>query len=191
MKLEQLGVLPRSGDILVTGASGGVGSVAIAILAKLGYRVVASTGRSGETDYCKSLGAGRGAGPQGPGEPGKPLQKERWARRGGFRRQPYARQCVRADEGRRRRDGVRARAGHGPSVDRGAVHPARRDARGHQQRDGPAAAPRARVDALAKDLDRKLLASMTEETNLEGRASPRPKILAGQVRGRLVVDVNR
>ena len=57
MALERHGVTPEKGEILVTGASGGVGSVAIALLAKLGYTVIASTGRLAETDYLKSLGA--------------------------------------------------------------------------------------------------------------------------------------
>ena len=56
--LEKAGVTPDKGDVIVTGAAGGVGSVAIALLAKRGYRVIASTGRASEADYLKSLGRG-------------------------------------------------------------------------------------------------------------------------------------
>ena len=79
MALEAHGVTPASGDILVTGASGGVGSVAIAIAAKLGYRVIASTGRTNEADYLKSLGAAEIIDRAELSAPGKPLGKERWA----------------------------------------------------------------------------------------------------------------
>ncbi|XQW83949.1 MDR family oxidoreductase [Thalassotalea piscium] len=77
--LEKNGVTPDKGDILVTGANGGVGSFAIAILAKLGYRVVASTGRVDQADYLKKLGASDIIDRQTLSEPGRPLGKERWA----------------------------------------------------------------------------------------------------------------
>ena len=77
--LENHGVTPDHGDILVTGANGGVGSFAIGLLAKLGYRVVASTGRMEEVDYLKSLGAAEVIDRAEYGQPGKPLQRERWA----------------------------------------------------------------------------------------------------------------
>ena len=70
---------PESGEILVTGANGGVGSFAIAILAKLGYQVVASTGRVEEADYLKQLGATNIIDRAELSEPGRPLAKERWA----------------------------------------------------------------------------------------------------------------
>ncbi len=79
LALEDAGITPAKGPVVVTGASGGVGSVAIAVLAKLGYRVIASTGRTEEEPYLKSLGAAeiiaRG---ELSGEP-RPLAKERWA----------------------------------------------------------------------------------------------------------------
>ncbi len=79
MALENHGVTPDKGPVLVTGAAGGVGSVAVMLLAKLGYDVVASTGRAEEADYLKSLGAGSITDRQELSEPGAPLGKERFA----------------------------------------------------------------------------------------------------------------
>lgn len=79
MALDQNGVTPRQGDILVTGANGGVGSVAIALLSKLGYRVIASTGRLEEEDYLRSLGAAQIIDRRTLSEPGVPIAAERWA----------------------------------------------------------------------------------------------------------------
>ncbi|WP_287815977.1 MDR family oxidoreductase, partial [Pseudomonas sp.] len=79
MALERHGVTPDQGDVLVTGANGGVGSFAIALLARLGYRVVASTGRSSEHEYLKHLGASEVIDRASLSAPGKPLGKERWA----------------------------------------------------------------------------------------------------------------
>ena len=80
LALEKHGVRPTDGEILVTGASGGVGSVAIAVLAKLGYTVVASSGRAeAEAEYLKALGAGEVIDRAALAAPGKPLAKERWA----------------------------------------------------------------------------------------------------------------
>src|SRR5580698_4974154 len=77
--LERQGVSPASGEILVTGAAGGVGSVAVAVLAKLGYRVAAVTGRPAEVDFLKRLGAAEVLDRAQFASPGKPLAKERWA----------------------------------------------------------------------------------------------------------------
>ncbi|WP_421621991.1 MDR family oxidoreductase [Alkalilimnicola ehrlichii] len=79
MALEREGVTPDQGEVLVTGASGGVGSYAIALLARLGYHVVASTGRTQEADYLQGLGAREVIDRKTLSEPGKPLAKERWA----------------------------------------------------------------------------------------------------------------
>ena len=77
--LEKNGVTPEKGEILVTGANGGVGSFAIAILAKLGYQVVASTGRADQTAYLEKLGAAEVIDRNTLSEPGRPLARERWA----------------------------------------------------------------------------------------------------------------
>lgn len=79
MALERHGVKPADGEILVTGAMGGVGSVALSILSKLGYTVVAVTGRPEDADYLKSLGATEVLERSQFSSPGKPLAKERWA----------------------------------------------------------------------------------------------------------------
>jgi acrylyl-CoA reductase (NADPH) len=79
MALERHGVVPGDGEVLVTGATGGVGSVATAVLAKLGYRVVAATGKASEADYLTRLGAAAVIDRADLAAAGKPLQKERWA----------------------------------------------------------------------------------------------------------------
>ncbi len=79
MALERHGLVPERGPVVVTGAAGGVGSVAIAVLAKLGYRVIASTGRSQESDYLKGLGAAEIIDRAELTGPARPLGKERWA----------------------------------------------------------------------------------------------------------------
>lgn len=79
LALERHGVKPEHGEIVVTGAAGGVGSVAVALLAKLGYTVAAVTGRPAEADYLKSLGAATVLERGEFNQPGKPLAKERWA----------------------------------------------------------------------------------------------------------------
>jgi acrylyl-CoA reductase (NADPH) len=79
MALERHGISPARGPVIVTGAAGGVGSVAIAILSRLGYTVIASTGRPAEADYLKDLGATEIVAREELAAPGKPLGKERWA----------------------------------------------------------------------------------------------------------------
>jgi len=79
MALERHGIVPERGPVLVTGAAGGVGSVAVALLAQLGYQVTASTGRREETDYLKELGASEVINRQDLTGPVKPLTRERWA----------------------------------------------------------------------------------------------------------------
>ncbi len=79
MALQRHGVAAGDAEVLVTGASGGVGSVAIALLSRLGYRVVAATGKAAEADYLKALGAHEIIDRAALGAAGKPLQKERWA----------------------------------------------------------------------------------------------------------------
>ena len=115
LALERNGVKPASGPVLVTGAAGGVGSVAIALLAKLGYQVIASTGRTAEADYLKGLGA------SGDHRPRRDCRARQAARQGALGRrrrcgrQPHAGQCAEHDQVRRRGRGLRAGAGHGPA----------------------------------------------------------------------------
>lgn len=78
MALERHGITPERGPVVVTGAAGGVGSVATAILSKLGYHVIASTGRTSEEGFLKDLGASEVIARDELSEPGKPLGKERW-----------------------------------------------------------------------------------------------------------------
>src|SRR5438105_12288091 len=79
MALERHGITPDRGPVVVTGAAGGVGSVAVALLGRLGYHVIASTGRPQETPYLKGLGAAEIIERSELSTPGKPLGKERWA----------------------------------------------------------------------------------------------------------------
>ena len=79
MALQKHGVKPADGEVLVTGAAGGVGSFAIALLSKLGFTVVASSGRPQEAEYLRSLGAAEVMDRTSLSEPGKPLARERWA----------------------------------------------------------------------------------------------------------------
>ena len=79
LALERHGLKPGDGDVLVTGATGGVGSIAVALLSKLGYRVTAATGKPDEADYLRALGAATVIDRAELGAAGKPLQKERWA----------------------------------------------------------------------------------------------------------------
>ena len=79
LALERAGITPERGPVVVTGAAGGVGTVAIAVLARLGYHVIASTGRASEGDFLKGLGAAEIIDRAELSEPGKPLGKERWA----------------------------------------------------------------------------------------------------------------
>src|ERR1700688_2251638 len=80
LALEQHGVTPAHGPVVVTGAAGGVGSVAIAVLSKLGYHVIASTGRLSEAGYLRNLGAAELIDRNELSGPAKPLARERWAR---------------------------------------------------------------------------------------------------------------
>jgi len=79
LALEKHGLRPSDGEVLVTGATGGVGSIAVSVLSKLGYEVVAATGKASEADYLKRLGASAIIDRAELAAPGKPLQKERWA----------------------------------------------------------------------------------------------------------------
>jgi acrylyl-CoA reductase (NADPH) len=188
--LEEQGVDRDSGEILVTGASGGVGSIAVAILSGRGYRVVASTGKLAEADYLKSLGAAEVIDRAALSAPGKPLQKERWA-------------GVIDSVGSHTLANAVAQTRYGGTVTACGLA---------QGMDFPASVapfilrgvklvgidsvmvPRPRREAawkrLADELDTGKLATITHEIALAEALARAPDILAGKVRGRLAVDVN-
>ena len=191
LALERHGVTPDRGEVLVTGAAGGVGSVAIALLARRGHAVVASTGRPSEAAYLTGLGAARLIDRAELGAPGKPLQAERWAGVvDAVGSHTLANACAQTRQGGTvtacgLAGGMDFPATVAPFILRGvtlcgidSVH-----------------APRPlRLEAwarLATDLDPGRLAEMTREIGLAEALAAAPALLAGQVRGRLVVDVRR
>jgi acrylyl-CoA reductase (NADPH) len=191
LALERHGVTPDSGDILVTGAAGGVGSVSVAVLAKLGFRVVAMTGRLSETGFLKQLGAAEVIDRAQFANPGKPLLKERWAGAidvvGGH---TLANVCASLRYG-----GIVAACGLAGGMDFPAsVAPF--ILRGITLR-GVDSVMRPRVDRLeawrrlSQDLDAKKLDLLTEEIPLSRAADRAALIIDGQIRGRIVVDTNR
>lgn len=191
MALERHGVTRDKGDILVTGAAGGVGSVAIAILSGWGYRVVASTGRLQEEPYLKSLGASEVIDRRTLSEPGKPLQKERWAGVvDSVGSHTLANACAQTQPG-----GVVAACGLAQGMDfPSSVAPFILRGVTLAGVNSVYVPSEIRADAwgrLARSLDLGKLDAMTEEITLAEAIVVAPKILAGQVRGRLVVDVNR
>jgi len=191
LALEKHGLKPADGDILVTGASGGVGSVAVALLAKLGYRVLASTGRPGEADYLKSLGAAEIIDRSELSAPGKPLGKERWAGAvDTVGSHTLANVCAMT-----RYRGAVAACGLAQGMDfpssvapfilRGVT------LYGIDSVMAPLAVRRQAWERLARDLDIAKLEAITHEIGLSEVFAAGAEILAGKVRGRLVVDVNR
>ena len=189
LALEQHGLTPASGPVLVTGAAGGVGSVAIALLAKLGFTVIASTGRPEEADYLKGLGASEIiARAELSGAP-KPLAKERWAgavdsvgsttlanvlsmtKYGG---------CVAACG---LAAGMDLPTSVAPFILRGVT------LAGIDSVMAPKARRLTAWERLARDLDPAKLDTMTSTVSLTEAARMGPDILQGKVRGRIVVDV--
>ena len=191
MMLERHGLEVGQGDVLVTGAAGGVGSVAIAILAALGHRVVASTGRLEETDYLKALGAAEVIDRATLSAPGKPLQKERWAGVvDSVGSHTLANACAQT-----KYRGVVAACGLAQGMDLPAsVAPfILRGVKliGVDSVQCPMADRVTAWEKLAADLDLARLDRMTTEIGLSEAVAKAPEILAGRVRGRLVVDVDR
>lgn len=190
LALREQGVEPGDGEVLVTGASGGVGSVAIAILSGWGYRVVASTGKLDEADYLKSLGATEVIDRATLSAPGKPLQKERWA---GVVDSVGSHTLVNAIA-QVRYGGVATACGLAQGLDFPAsVAPfILRGVRliGIDSVMAPAARRIAAWQRLASDLDMAKLDAITREITLAEALASAPDIVAGKVRGRLVVNVN-
>jgi acrylyl-CoA reductase (NADPH) len=190
LALEGQGVTPAAGEVLVTGASGGVGSVAIALLSQRGYRVVASTGKAAEADYLKSLGAAEVIDRATLSAPGKPLQKERWAAVvDSVGSHTLANACAQTRYG-----GTIAACGLAQGMDfPSTVAPfILRGCKlvGVDSVMCPLPLRRQAWQRLASDLDRAKLDAMTRVVPLAGALDAAREILAGQVRGRVVVDVN-
>jgi acrylyl-CoA reductase (NADPH) len=138
LALEHNGITPDRGPVLVTGAAGGVGSVAVALLAKLGYTVIASTGRAAEAEYLKSIGASEIIDRAELSAPARPLAKERWA--GAV--DAVGSHTLANAISMTKYGGCVAACGLA-----GAVHSARRDARRCRQRDGAAGEAARGMDA--------------------------------------------
>jgi len=189
--LERHGVAPEQGEVLVTGASGGVGSVAIALLAKRGFRVVASTGKLAESDYLMRLGASEVIDRATLSAPGKPLARERWAGVvDSVGSHTLANACAAAKYGGAvaacgLAGGMDFPASVAPFILRGVT------LYGIDSVMAPKAKRLAAWNALAADLDPIKLDAMTHEISLADALAAGADILAGKVRGRLVVDVNR
>ncbi|ROQ37184.1 acrylyl-CoA reductase (NADPH) [Frondihabitans sp. PhB188] len=190
LRLER-DVAPDDGDVLVTGSAGGVGSVSIALLARLGYRVVASTGRPEQADFLRSLGAADVIDRAELSDAGKPLQKPRWAGAvDSVGSATLANALAQTKWG-----GAVTACGLAqgsdlpttvlPFILRGvSLH-------GINSVDAPAALRRTAWERLAVDLDLDLLDSLTDEVALGEVPGLAGEILRGRVRGRTVVDVRR
>jgi acrylyl-CoA reductase (NADPH) len=187
--LEKHGVSPKSGPVVVTGAAGGVGSVATAVLAKLGYHVIASTGRMSETPYLKSLGAAEVIDRNELSGPAKPLAKERWA--GGV--DSVGSTTLANLLSMTKYGGAIAACGLAAGMDlpasvapfilRGVC------LLGIDSVMCPIEPRKAAWTRLARDLDRTKLSEITHEIDLDQVMGMGAEILDGVVRGRIVVKI--
>jgi len=190
MALQDHNVKPEDGEILVTGANGGVGSFAIALLSALGYTVVASTGRPQESDYLKSLGANSAIDRSELSEPGKPLGKERWA---GVvdcvGSHTLANACATTKYG-----GTVAACGLAQGMDLPAtVMPfilRSVTLAGVDSVNAPIEKRQKAWNSMAKLLKPETFEAVVEKIALSDAVDVAGKILKGEVRGRVVVDVN-
>ena len=191
LALERHGVKPADGEIVVTGAAGGVGSVAIAVLAKLGYSVVAVTGRPQDAEYLKSLGAGEVLDRALFAAPGKPLGKERWAGAVDVVGSHVLANVCATTKYR----GVVAACGLAAGMDfpatvapfilRGVT------LAGVDSVMCPRAERLLAWQHLADDLDVEKLERISREVGLDEAIPLAASLLDGAVRGRVIVDVNR
>jgi acrylyl-CoA reductase (NADPH) len=189
LALEKHGISPKSGPVVVTGAAGGVGSVATAVLSKLGYHVIASTGRAAEADYLKHLGAAEVIDRNELSAPAKPLAKERWA--GGV--DSVGSTTLANLLSMTKYGGAIAACGLAAGMDlpssvapfilRGVC------LLGIDSVMCPIEPRKAAWQRLASDLDRTKLAEITNEIPLAEAPDWGAKILAGEVRGRVVVKI--
>lgn len=187
LALERHGLKAGDGEVLVTGATGGVGSVAIALLAKLGYKVVAATGKAAEADYLRGLGASSVIDRAELSAPGKPLQKERWS---GVVDAVGSHTLVNACA-QTRYGGAIAACGLAQGFDFPATMAPfilRNIALlGVDSVMAPLALREQAWARLARDLDPALLETITTEIPLAQAIDAAHKLMAGQVRGRIVV----
>jgi acrylyl-CoA reductase (NADPH) len=190
MALEKHGVKPADGEVLVTGANGGVGSVAVALLSALGYSVVASTGRMAESEHLKALGASQVIDRADLSAPGKPLAKERWA---GVVDSVGSHTLANACASTRYGGAVAAcglaggmdfPASVAPFILRGVT------LYGIDSVMAPLALRTEAWSRLARDLDPAKLSAMAREISLSQAISVASELLEGKVRGRVVVNVN-
>ncbi len=190
LALERHGATPGDGEVLVTGATGGVGSVAVALLGRLGYRVTAATGKAGEADYLRRLGAATVIDRAELAAPGKPLQKERWsAVVDAVGSHPLVNALAQTRYG-----GVVAACGLAQGFDLpGTVMPfilRGVTLAGVDSVMAPIAARRAAWARLATDLDPLKLAALTEVVPLAAAIGKAHDLMAGKVRGRIVVRIS-
>jgi len=190
MAIEKNGVTPDQGPIIVTGANGGVGSVAIAILSKLGYEVHASTGRASEADFLKGLGASEIIDRETLSNPGRPLGKELYA--GGI--DAVGSHTLANVLSQIKYGGAVAACGLAQGMDLPAsVAPFILRGITLAGVDSVMASKEVRTEAwnrLATDLDISKLEALTTKVPLADAIGVAGDILKGQVRGRVVVDVN-
>ncbi|RZL88033.1 MAG: oxidoreductase [Variovorax sp.] len=189
MALQDLGLTPAAGPVLVTGANGGVGGIAIALLAKLGFEVHASTGRLEEAEHLKRLGATEVIDRTPLGAPGKPLQKERWAGAvDSVGSHTLANVCASLKYGGTvaacgLAQGMDLPASVAPFILRGVT------LAGVDSVYAPQARRLIAWERLARELPQDLLDANTETIGLGAVAALAPRLLAGQVRGRVLVDL--
>jgi acrylyl-CoA reductase (NADPH) len=189
MALERQGLTPRHGPVIVTGAAGGLGSVAVTLLAKLGFHVIASTGRASEADYLKSLGAREIIDRKDLASAARPLGKERWA--GGI--DSVGSTTLANVLSMTRYGGAIAACGLAGGMDLPAsVAPFILRAVSLIGIDSvmcPLLRRQEAWDRLASDLDSGKLAAMTTQTDLAGAIEAGRRIVQGGVRGRIVVKI--
>ena len=189
LALEKHGLTPKHGPVVVTGAAGGVGSVATAVLSKLGYHVIASTGRMSETGYLKSLGAAEVIDRHELSASAKPLARERWA--GGI--DSVGSTTLANILSMTKYGGAVAACGLAAGMDLpSSVAPFILRAvclLGIDSVMCPLPQRKLAWNRLASDLDKGKLAEITQEISLDQVIDAGSKILAGQVRGRIVVKI--
>ena len=191
LMLEKHGIKPADGPILVTGAAGGVGTISIAVLAKLGYEVTASTGRLEETDFLKSLGASQVIDRATLSSPGEMLGAETWAGAIDTVGSATLANVIASVKYR----GAVAACGLAQGLDfPTTVLPfllRNITLYGIDSVMAPYAARSEAWERLSTDLDVRKLESVTQVLGLDQAIPTAHEILSGKVRGRVVIDVNR